>query len=247
VKSYAEIFVERGSSYDIAMRRYPNARDSEFLQLIKAADLHPGMKVGDVPAGGGYLKNYLPEGVIWKGHEPCASFTNHGDRSEPSIAGPLLPLPWSDAELDAVVSLAGVHHLADKVPLFVDARRVVKPGGRLVVSDVLEGSAIAQFLDGFVGDHNSTGHEGSFLSDFTLEELKQAGWTPVASQINHFTWAFDSTDEMTDFTRHLFDVSNVPDDNAIGQAIAEQLGVEPLADGRVGMKWSLMTIVSEHI
>ncbi len=139
------------------MRRYPQARLAEFRQILEPLTIKSGMHIGDVPAGGGYLHAHLPPGAIWEGHEPCASFTNHGAVS--TIENhPLLPLPWPDHALDAVVSLAGIHHLEDKTGLFAEVGRVLKPAGIFVLSDVAEGTSIARFLDGFVGDHNSTGH-----------------------------------------------------------------------------------------
>lgn len=157
MQSYSGLFDRCGSSYDIAMRRYPQARLAEFRQILEPLTIKSGMHIGDVPAGGGYLHAHLPPGAIWEGHEPCASFTNHGAVS--TIENhPLLPLPWPDHALDAVVSLAGIHHLEDKTGLFAEVGRVLKPAGIFVLSDVAEGTSIARFLDGFVGDHNSTGH-----------------------------------------------------------------------------------------
>ena len=240
--SYADIFAERGSSYDIAMRRYPHARRAEFAQIIKASKLGPGMRIGDVPAGGGYMSQYLPQGVAYESHEPCASFTNHGAKST-SVGSSLLPLPWADGELDAVLSLAGLHHLEDKVSLFNECRRVVRPDGKLVISDVAECSSTARFLDGFVGDHNSTGHEGAFLSAQTTDELREAGWYVESANLNSFCWCFADVSEMADFTRHLFDVVRVPDDETMLRAIDKDLGIMEMSPGVVGMRWELMTIV----
>lgn len=241
MKTYVEQFAERGSAYDRAMQRHPMARAQEFAQAVAAAQLRPGMVVADVPAGGGYLRQHLPAECHWWGHEPCASFTNHR-ASAAAAALPLLPLPWPDASVDVAISLAGVHHLDDKRPLWTELWRVVKPGGGLVVSDVATGSVVARFLDGYVGAHNSTGHEGVFLDHGTLDELGQSGWSVQRHALQVFEWVFPDRLSMAGFCHELFDLrtSDVADTQA---AIESQLGVTMRSDGTVGMRWELMTVL----
>lgn len=200
--TYVQEFANRGSAYDRAMSRWPEARRQEFEQALKPLNLTAGMVLADVPAGGGYLKRFVPEGCQWRGHEPCSSFTRHGEWS----SVPLLPLPWDSHQMDVAVSLAGIHHLMDKVPLFADLYRVVKPGGQLVVSDVAQDSAVARFLDEFVGLHNSTGHQGFFLSQQTLDELQAAQWQLQSVEERHFHWLFDDRVQMAQFCHQLFDL-----------------------------------------
>lgn len=225
------------------MRSYLDARYQEFAQAIEAAGLLPGMVVADVPAGGGYLRRYLPAGCTWQGHEPCASFTHHSAAT--NTGSPLLPLPWWDASVDVAISLAGVHHIDDKRPLFAELWRVVKPGGRLVVSDVAAGSTVAQFLDGYVGAHNSTGHEGVFIDEDTLVELRAAGWAVQSHGVRDFHWVFADRSAMAAFCHALFDLrtSSVLDTQ---HAIESQLGVHCRPDGTLGMAWSLMTIIAQR-
>ena len=241
--NYQTIFSQRGSAYDRAMQRYPNARQHEFAQAIESAELVAGMVVADVPAGGGYLSRYLPSGCRWIGHEPCASFTNHGAMTGKSTS--LLPLPWLDAVADVAISLAGVHHLSDKRPLFSELHRVIKPGGRLIVSDVAAGSAVAHFLDDYVGAHNSTGHDGVFLDDHTFQELRETGWTVLYSYTPYFNWEFSTRFEMASFCHELFSLST----STIAEtqtAIETMLGVSDKDDNNVGMNWSLLTVVAER-
>ncbi|MEY5098417.1 MAG: hypothetical protein RJA36_1136 [Pseudomonadota bacterium] len=243
MKSYDELFALRGSAYDRAMRRYPQARAQEFAQAVERAALAPGQVVADVPAGGGYLQRYLPAGCVWLGHEPCASFTHHGTPDAPASQRPLLPLPWPDASADAAISLAGVHHLADKRPLFAELQRVLRPGGRLVLSDVAAASPVACFLDGFVGAHNSTGHEGVFLGGSTLAELAETGWTVQSAEQVDFHWVFDSARDMAAFCTELFDLRHASPEQT-EDAIRAGLGLRELDARRTGMNWSLMTVVA---
>jgi SAM-dependent methyltransferase len=236
--SYEDLFQLRGAPYDRAMTRFPEARAEEFLNTIARAALAPGAAVADVPAGGGYLARYLPAGCRWMGHEPCASF-GHGASGQDRD---LLPLPWADGAADAALSIAGVHHLADKRPLFAELARVVKPGGRLVLADVHEGSAVSRFLDGWVDRHNSTGHRGDYLGPHTLDELEQSGWTVLSAERVPFHWRFDDVVGMGEFCHGLFDLrTSRPADTA--RTIEAELGVDPLPGG-VGMRWELFMVAA---
>ncbi|MEN3974546.1 class I SAM-dependent methyltransferase [Emcibacter sp. SYSU 3D8] len=236
--SYEDLFQLRGAPYDSAMSRYPEARREEFLNTIARANLEAGALVADVPAGGGYLAKYLPQGCVWLGHEPCASF-GHGATE---LDRDLLPLPWPDASVDAALSIAGVHHLDDKLPLFAELARVVKQGGRLVLADVHEASAVSRFLDGWVDRHNSTGHEGNYLGGHTPGELRQAGWDVLSAERVPFHWRFASLADMGEFAHSLFDLrTSSPADTA--RTIGAELGVDTMADG-VGMRWELYMVVA---
>lgn len=245
VKSYIDLFGERGAPYDQAMQRWPDARRQEFEQVIRAVPLEDGMVVADVPAGGGYLQRYLPSYCTWQGHEPCAAFSNHKVSPHALHERELLPLPWIDQSVDVVISLAGVHHLTDKRPLFAEVLRVTRPGGWFVLSDVAAESDAALFLNGFVDAHNSTGHEGVFLDRSTFDELTQAGWTILSDQLLSFHWVFPQRADMAGFCRRLFDIRNAAT-NEVQKALEEDLGVDVLHDGSIGLRWSLMTIVAKR-
>lgn len=230
---YEQLFQQRGHAYDVAMRHYPHARDEEFSEAVRRAQLQPGMQVADVPAGGGYLQSYLPAQCRWLGHEPCANFSRAGDAG----VTPLLPLPWGNAAVDAVLSIAGVHHLEDKRPLFAELLRVVRPGGRLVLADVWRDSAVATFLDGFVGDHNSTGHTGSYLDEATADELRAAGWQEPVLEHVPIHWRFAGHAELAAFCTALFDLRGVTPPQVLDAVLAGP-GIDILADG-VGLRWGL--------
>ncbi|MFI4975605.1 MAG: class I SAM-dependent methyltransferase [Caulobacterales bacterium] len=235
---YSALFQVRGAPYDRAMALHPDARREEFMQAIGRAALFPGATVADVPAGGGYLARYLPPECRWLGHEPCASFVG-ADRSKNV---PLLPLPWIDGQADAAISIAGVHHLSEKAPLFAELARVVRPGGRLVLSDVHEGSRPARFLDGFVDRHNSTGHVGDYLGEHTLVELRKAGWTVISHERVAFHWRFNNPHDMAAFCYQMFDLrTSSPEETA--RTIEAQLGFDRDSGG-VGMRWELYTVVA---
>jgi SAM-dependent methyltransferase len=241
---YPELFDLRGRSYDTAMRLFPDARLQEFMQVIDRADLKPGMHVADVPAGGGYLAEYLPRGCYWHGHEPSTGFDSTAPRHGGDIATTgFLPLPWGNASMDAAISLAGVHHMADKAALFREVRRIVRPGGCFVLSDVAKDSPQALFLDGYVNTHNSTGHHGLFLDSSTEAELEAAGWHCQSSQLVEFSWLFDNREAMGEFCRRLFDLRKGTPEETI-DVIAEDLGIEERGGGRIGMRWALRTIVA---
>lgn len=245
MKTYDELFSQRGSRYDQAMRLYPAARDEEFLQVIERAGIQPGSRVGDVPAGGGYLKRYLADDVIWLPHESCRGFKPEAGDPH-ALHESLLPLPWQDNSLDVLLSIAGVHHVDDKLPLYREFFRVVRPGGRLVLSDVGAGSGVPAFLDDYVGRYNSTGHEGIWLNDATAGELQACGWQVRSAAEVPFFWRFSDENSMVDFCHRLFDIDKASAAQTLA-AIDQYLGIEEFSDGTLGMKWSLMTLSADKL
>lgn len=238
--NYEDIFRERGGAYHRAMGRWPEARRDEFLIPVQRAGITAGAAVIDVPAGGGYLQRYLPEFCTWHGHEPCASFLDGPAAADTG----LLPLPWPEHFADAAISVAGVHHLADKRPLFRDIHRVLKPGGRFVLADAHQESRVARFLDEFVGRHNSTGHRGDYLCDRTLTDLQDSGFAVRQSARTPYCWWFADRQQMGAFCRLLFDIRQVGDIE-VADAIEEYLGLSR-RDAEVGMNWELLVVLGER-
>ena len=237
--NYQQIFEQRGTTYDRAMQRWPEARREDFLVPLRALDPRPGETIVDVPAGGGYLQRYLPPSCRWSGHEPCASFHEH----EPATGTDLLPLPWSTGSADAAISIAGVHHLDDRRPLFRELRRVVKGGGRFVLADAHEESSVAVFLDEFVGAHNSTGHAGNYLGRATLAELAECGWRADHAERVPLHWWFADRGSLAEYCRMLFDLREA-DDATVVEGVERYLGVT-VRDGAIGMNWELYVVAAK--
>lgn len=243
--AYTHDFAERGRSYDAAMQRWPQARAAEFAQVISAAQLQAGMSVADVPAGGGYLGHHLPSGIDYLPHEPCVSFNSGHAAAALQSAPSVLPLPYLSQGIDRVISLAGVHHYDDKRPFHQEVRRVLRPQGLYILSDVPENSSVGTFLDTFVGQHNGTGHAGHYLGTCTTDALSSAGFTILSDRIERFTWKASSAEQLAEFCLNLFGIKQLTT-KEMETALAKHLGLVTVAEG-VGLKWELRTIVSQPV
>lgn len=243
MQDYQSMFQKRGGNYHLAMELAPDARNHEFAQVVNHLQSRSGCVVADVPAGGGYLGRYLPVGTTYLPHEPCDTFGLIPGTSgnQPPQGRDLLPLPWASESVDAIVSLAGVHHLESKEALFEECRRVIREDGQLILSDVDEGSAVAHFLDDFVGAHNSTGHEGLYLSHKTRDDLTASGWHIDTDQRASCPWVFRDEQEISAFFRHLFDLRNIEEPEIL-DGIERHLGIN--REATLMVPWSLRTLVA---
>ncbi|MDG1390353.1 MAG: methyltransferase domain-containing protein [Halioglobus sp.] len=85
------------------------------------------------------------------------------DSSFATVNCPVDSIPLADRSFDAIGSLAGLHHIANRSPVFSEWSRQLKAGGELAVADVALGSVTGDFLNGFVDCHTPQGHDGIFL------------------------------------------------------------------------------------
>ena len=204
-QSYQEIFQARGNSYDLAMAQYPNARDNEFITLIERLSPKADQLILDMPSGGGYLARYQSSNKQLVALDACSTFfTNHANTATNKVISKLTKLPFANNSFDGLASLAGLHHEFDKLAIFQEMHRVLKPEAKCCIADVAEHSNVAMFLDTIVDKYNSLGHQGSYLNSETLQQLTQAGFKITSSDIVDISWQFKHMHELVDFTQKLF-------------------------------------------
>ncbi|MFL6740379.1 MAG: class I SAM-dependent methyltransferase, partial [Sphingomicrobium sp.] len=127
--TYSEIFAKRGAAYQQAMAECPDAREAEFRAVLEPLAGRTGL-LCDLPSGGGYLARRLPEGWRYVGVDPSDDFVSACRAGVECIKAPITAVPLADGSVDAIVSLAALHHEPDLPAVFREMRRLLKPSGR---------------------------------------------------------------------------------------------------------------------
>lgn len=213
---YKEIFRHRGESYDLAMKKYPDARNKEFEQLFYKSPLKKNETILDVPALGGYLKKYcLPETSVL--------FLDFSQ----SINGIDVVSPyekWNINLVDRIVCLAAVHHI-QKLDLFLQNLCLhVKKNGFVHIADVSIDSQISHFLDDFVGPNTSTKeHKGKYYDWKRVDFPSNSNVIDIEER--SCPWIFRSESEIAEYCRLLFDLQNVSDKEILS-ALERHVGIK---------------------
>jgi len=246
-QSYEQIFDKRADAYQKAMELFPAARKREFELVVEAAEIKAGDVICDAPAGGGYLRAYLPKGIQrYLAVETAPDFTGNCPmgKDDRIIQSLLDQIKLDDNSVDVCINLAGSHHMEDKSRFFREAARILKPGGRFVIADVAAGTGTDRFLNQFVDQNNSMGHEGVFLDTQTAGDLSACGFEICTNDLISFPWSFDNRHDMGVYCKLLFGIDLAKPENII-EVIEEILGFMP-GPGKVNMTWSLRFIVATN-
>ncbi|GAA3988857.1 class I SAM-dependent methyltransferase [Allokutzneria multivorans] len=116
-----------------------NAHYERPAMLDLAGDV-AGRRVLDAGCGAGPLFAALRErGANVSGFDVSAGMLEQarrrlGDDADLKVADLADPLPYADDSFDDVVASLVLHYLEDWAPVLAEVRRVLKPGGRLIVS-----------------------------------------------------------------------------------------------------------------
>ena len=124
-----------------------------------------------------------------------------GDRADFVTADLAAPLPLADTSVDAILSTATFHWVADHGSLFQHLARVLRPGGRLVAQCGGEGNiaGLRMVLDD-VGD----GWEGpwNFASpEDTRRRLEAAGFVAIEAWLTDEPTSFEPGPAFRDYLR----------------------------------------------
>ena len=198
---YDETFARRGHMYKYATETYPRVLSTEFQTAVHVCSLKPGDTLLNIPAACVNLEPYLPPDVNYVRYETNKPFAEMTGIPHCSF----FDIPVADNSVDVILSLASLHHASDEErdAFYAEASRILKPSGRLVIGDVLRGSAQDSWLNTFVNMYNSAGHQGKFWSSEDTELLDYHGFHTRIS-IHSYTWPFASESDMLDFCKHLF-------------------------------------------
>jgi SAM-dependent methyltransferase len=239
-ETYKDIFNQRGDAYHAAMTAFPDARNREFREILDRAAPAPGEVVLDLPSGGGYLRRHVrTPGVRFVEVETSSAFHALHQPAEDvrSVLCDLDDLDIDTGSVDVAVSLAGLHHAPDLPRIFDEIRRALKPAGRLCLADVRSGSPVDGFLNRFVHEHSSMGHEGDFLDDRVTAWLAGSGFAIESDAVVPYTWDFPSVDAMVRYVTLLFGLDRATPEQ-VRDGIAAHLGYETGAAG-CRMHWEL--------
>jgi len=233
----------RVREFNEANERYPRARETERRLLIDLLDLSPGLRVCDVSAGGGYLSDGIRERLAGDCRIICLENSPEFCRSVPlryqRVLSSLRDIALRDSSVDRVACLAGLHHQMDKERFFLEAHRILQPGGRIAVGDVLVGSAAARFLNEAVDRWSDLGHDGMFLVPGQLTVLlEEAGFAEIREELQDYTWSLPDFGELVWFCKTLFRMTRAGLDE-VASELRRYLSIDVDGAG-AHLHWSLV-------
>lgn len=167
------------------------------------ASLKPGEVVLDLGSGGGFDAFLAAREVGDSGHvigidmtpgmlsKARANAEKGGFTRVEFRLGEIEYLPVADASIDVIISNCVINLSPDKPQVFREAFRVLKPGGRLAVSDVVASTELPESMRNDPYLHSACVAGASLVTDLEIW-LEAAGFTAIVIQ---------PKDESLDFIR----------------------------------------------
>lgn len=213
----------------------PGVRAQERDALLTELAAAPSHVVLEVAAWYGYVADAIPDPSRLVLVESLGLFAEHLRKRFPRVLESTQGV--EAGSVDRVCTLVGLHHI-DAAAFAKEARRILKPGGRVAIAEVADGSVPAKFLNGPVSELTSPlGHHGKFFGAGDLGALlRSAGFVNVEERNTSTAWHFDSMEHAVAYCRGLFGL--VGADESVRAAIAT---LEPeTSESGIAVPWPLV-------
>ena len=158
---------------------------------VALASLKPGQTVLDLGSGAGFdaflaARAVGPEGRVI-GVDMTAEMVakaranakKSGRTNVEFRLGEIEALPVADATVDVIISNCVINLCPDKRPVYREAFRVLRPGGRIAVSDVVAREELSEEVKRDLALHSGC-LAGATLRNELLGILQEAGFTDIA-------------------------------------------------------------------
>jgi len=166
------------------------------------ADLQPGESVVDLGSGSGLDAFYAAGLVGPTGHVYGVDFTPEQLDKARRLAesagvsqvefreGRIEALPLDDGSVDCVISNGVINLCPDKKAVFAEAARVLRPGGRLAIADIISEQALE---DSIIcnADLWASCIGGATQQEVYLEAIESAGFTIDRNRVNAYEFISD--------------------------------------------------------
>ena len=241
--SYKAIFDQRADSYHKAMRDFPLARAQEFEWAVHYLAVKSGNSICDIPSGGGYLRDFVQaEDCYFHFLETCENFASYSSKCVNALTQvcQFEHLPLEKHSVDRLISLAALHHVQNRDQVFQEFNRVLKSQGQGLIVDVEEHTDTADFLNVFVNQYNSMGHQGDFINEQLIKQLAKQQLEVIAIHRPTLQWCFAIENDMVSFCRHLFGLDKATDKDILS-GINRYL--TPCQGEQITLTWQLVYIV----
>lgn len=237
---YSARFNNQTHNFLDAVQAYNNALDEELLTAIKMLDLKPNEILLNVFAGGISLHKFIDTrlNIQYLEYDTNKEFSNTDTHC---VHYTIDNIPIESQSVDKIICLATLHHFnnEERQILYKEFHRVLKPTGMLVIADVIENSSQANWLNVFVNEYNSNGHQGIFFSPLDSQLMNESGFKNVTVSIQHYNWTFPDDDSLIRFYKLLFGLNLCKDDNLILDNIKHFLEYNQRLNDVV-VRWKLM-------
>jgi arsenite methyltransferase len=161
------------------------------------ADLQPGERVVDLGSGSGMDVFYAAGLVGPEGHVYGVDFTleqrekasrlaeTSGATNVEFLEGRIEAVPLPDASVDCVISNGVINLCPDKLAVFGEAARVLRPGGRLAIADIITEQQLTEAIV-CNADLWASCIGGAAQQELYLEAIESAGFTIDRQRVNSY-------------------------------------------------------------
>ncbi|MCL2357147.1 MAG: class I SAM-dependent methyltransferase [Defluviitaleaceae bacterium] len=195
------IYAKRSrEKYDEAAHNYDNTADGKLTakfrrKITEMLDVAGGEKVLDAGCGNGGLLGAISRNADISGFgvdispkmiDECRARFPHIDFRVSEAEN----LPFDDGAFDVVIICCVLHHLAEPQKFFTEARRVLRPGGRLIVGEIWLPPLVKQIFECVVFPIHNAGDNKLFTRRALKKFFMQNGFRIIESHNRGFKQIF---------------------------------------------------------